>query len=456
VAKRNLASVIDNLLVKVFNKKLPINLELWDGSISESIGSNCKIIVRSPNAFKRLLFAPGELGLARAFISGDLDLEGSIFDLVDLRKAIADDYGKVNLNFNLKVKFEILKSLIHLKAVGLPPKPPSIEIKPISRIGKSPHSKLRDKEDISYHYDVSNEFYRTFLGPTMVYSCGYFGNDYNRKLEPTLEQAQLDKCDLVCRKLQLKDGQRLLDIGCGWGTLLIYAAKKYNIRGVGVTLSKQQFEYATLKIKELNLDDRIEVRLQDYRDIKNEVFDAICSIGMAEHVGKAELQQYFKKVYSLLTDQGRFLNHAISRPKDDGRKSGTTGRNSFINRYVFPDGELEEVGYLINTMQNSNFEVRDVESLREHYAKTLKCWISNLEKNMDEAVKLVGEQRYRVWRLYMAGSSVTFSDNNVSIHQVLGVKTSKSGSANIPLSRLKWIFDLTKKTPELSDIEPDK
>ncbi len=429
-------------------------MHLWDGSSIISDGAVCTIKVNSPNAFRRILYSPGELGLARAYVTGELEVEGSIFNLLELRKTLEDTYGNINFNLNFKTKLNVAKTLIRLKALGFPLRPPAIEIKPYRRITKVLHSKDRDREDISYHYDVSNEFYELVLGKSMVYSCGYFGNDYNLKDEITLEQAQLDKCDLICRKLELSKGQKLLDIGCGWGTLLIYAALTYGISGVGVTLSKEQCEYANMRIKSLHLEDRLEVRLVDYRDLKGEEFDAISSVGMSEHVGKAELTNYFKKLHSLLKDEGKILNHAISRPSDNGKKHGFMGKNSFINRYVFPDGELEEVGCVITAMQNSHFEVRDVESLREHYAKTLRCWVSNLENNYESAEQLAGTLRARVWKLYMAASAVTFEDNKVSIHQILAVKTPKSGISNFPLSRLKYLLNMTKTPPNIKSFTP--
>ncbi len=448
--KTDLSSVINGLITDIFKRELPLSLELWDGSSLVSPNSICTIKVNSPDAFKRLLFSPGELGLARAYVSGDLEIKGSIFDLLELRNLLENSLGQIDFDFNLSTKLKIIQALIKLKVIGLPPKPPQTEIKPTSRMIKVLHSKTRDKEDISYHYDVSNEFYELILGESMVYSCGYFGNDYNRNTEISLEQAQLEKCDLICRKLQLNKGQRLLDVGCGWGTLLIYAALNFGVTGVGITLSQEQYEYATMRIKTLHLEDRVEIRLLDYRDLKDETFDAISSVGMSEHVGKSELKNYFKKLNSLLKDDGKLLNHAISRPFDDGKRHGLTGKDSFINRYVFPDGELEEVGYVVTSMQNSGFEVRDVESLRDHYAKTLRHWVSNLENNYEDAVQVVGHQRARIWRLYMAGSAVTFEDNKVSIHQVLAVKTPKSGHSNFPLSRLKYLLNLSHTKPDMN------
>jgi cyclopropane-fatty-acyl-phospholipid synthase len=252
----------------------------------------------------------------------------------------------------------------------------------------------------------------------------------------TLEDAQHAKHELICRKLGLQNGMRLLDVGCGWGGMVIHAARHYGVSAVGVTISGQQADLASKRVAEAGLADRIEIRLQDYRDVSDGPFDAISSIGMFEHVGMSQLGEYFQILHGLLRDRGRLLNHAIGRSAPD-RPSLDTG--SFIGRYVFPDGELHEVGTIVTAMQKLGYEVRDVESLREHYARTLRAWVANLEANWEEAVQLVGAARARVWRLYMAGSAIGFEGNRINVHQVLGVKPDADGASGAPRTRRDWI-----------------
>jgi cyclopropane-fatty-acyl-phospholipid synthase len=283
---------------------------------------------------------------------------------------------------------------------------------------------------VGHHYDVGNDFYRLVLGPTMTYSCARFV-----EAESTLEQAQAAKHELICRKLGLHErpGMRLLDVGCGWGTMAIHAAVHHQARAVGITISRPQAELARLRAEEAGVSDLVEIRLQDYRDLAGETFDVISSIGMSEHVGHGKIDQYFATLRSVLGPQGRLLNHAISSVG-----GSTLGPRSFVGRYVFPDGELIDVGNVVLSMEEAGFEVRDVESLREHYARTLRCWVANLESNWDRAVAMVGGPRAKVWRLYMAGSAIGFEDGGIAIHQVLGVLPTDSGVAGMPLTRRDW------------------
>jgi cyclopropane-fatty-acyl-phospholipid synthase len=287
------------------------------------------------------------------------------------------------------------------------------------------HSRKRDAAAISHHYDVSNAFYRAVLGPSLTYSCAVF-----RRPTDSLEDAQANKYELICRKLGLEPGMRLLDIGCGWGGMVLHAAREHGVDAIGVTISKQQAELAAKRVAEAGLSAHVEVRQQDYRDIDDGPFDAVSSIGMFEHVGEARLGEYFTRVRSLVAEGGRVLNHAISRPPGMGVR---LPRRSFANRYVFPDGELHEVGSVVARVQAAGFEARHVESLREHYALTLRRWVDNLEANWDDAVAEVGEGRARVWRLYMAGSAVNFEANRSQVHQVLGIATGGSGDSGLPL-----------------------
>jgi cyclopropane-fatty-acyl-phospholipid synthase len=268
------------------------------------------------------------------------------------------------------------------------------------------------------------------LGPSMTYSCARYTGD-----SVSLERAQQAKHDLVCRKLGLDQtpGMRLLDVGCGWGSMALHAARGYQARVLGVTLSDAQAQEARRRVKEAGLDAQIEIRVQDYRDLAGEQFDAISSIGMFEHVGRSKMATYFESMHQVLAPSGRFLNHAISSV--GGSRLGT---RSFVGRYVFPDGELVDVGDVVLAMERAGFEVRDVESLREHYAKTLRAWVRNLQANWDQAVPLIGSRRARVWLLYMAASADSFVDGRISIHQVLGVHTGKDGDSRMPLTRGAW------------------
>jgi cyclopropane-fatty-acyl-phospholipid synthase len=284
---------------------------------------------------------------------------------------------------------------------------------------------------VSHHYDVSNDFYELVLGPSMTYSCARFADE-----SVNLEEAQAAKHELVCRKLGLhrQAGARLLDVGCGWGSMALHAATRHDAVVVAVTLSAAQAEYARRRVAAAGLSDRIEIRLQDYRDIRGEKFDAISSIGMFEHVGGGQMATYFETLRHLLHPTGRLLNHAISSPGG----SRITAR-SFMGRYVFPDGELQDVGEVVLAMERAGFELRDVESLREHYSLTLHAWVDNLAAHWPAAVELVGAPRARVWRLYMAASAVGFDDGGLGIHQVLGVVPRPDGSSAMPASRDDWI-----------------
>jgi cyclopropane-fatty-acyl-phospholipid synthase len=313
-----------------------------------------------------------------------------------------------------------------LGAIGRPlPNPPE-EAKPAG--GR--HTPARDKAAISHHYDISNDFYRLVLGPSMTYSCARFAEE-----GMDLQSAQEAKHELICRKLGLdeKRGARLLDVGCGWGTMSIHAATRFDASVVGITLSREQADLARRRVDEAGVGDRVEIRVQDYRDLVGERFDVISSVGMFEHVGIAKMGQYFGTLRSLLSPFGRLLNHAISTP------GGTKiGRNTFMGRYVFPDGELLDVGVVVLAMQRAGFEVRDVESLREHYSQTLHAWVANLEEHWDEAVSQVGPARARVWRLYMAASGNGFDDGGLGIHQVLGIVPDPEGLSGMPRTRAGW------------------
>ncbi len=407
------------LLEELLGPDLPIAIRAYDGS---RLGppedeAPATIVVRSPDALRRIVTAPFELGIGRAYVAGDLDVEGDIYAALTLRQAMPQ------LKLSPK-QWAAAAKLIGLE--GLKPLPPPPEE---ARLRGRRHSKNRDAAAIAHHYDVSNEFYEMVLGPTMTYSCAVFDTP-----DDSLETAQEQKYELICRKLGLQPGQRLLDIGCGWGGMVMHAAQHYGVQAVGVTISASQADLAAKRVAEAGLADRVDIRLLDYRDIVDGPFDAISSIGMFEHVGLAQLGDYFERLHRLVVPGGRVLNHGISQPWSKGRSR--FARSSFIDRYVFPDGELHEVGTVVSAMQQHRLEVRHVESLREHYGKTLRHWVSNLEANWDEAVRRGGLGRARVWRLYMAACALNFEEGRTEIHQILGVRAD-NGRSRMPL-RPDW------------------
>ena len=418
------ASLLEPLVGSLLGETPPVAVRFWDDSVLGD-GASSAIHVRSPEAVRHLLWAPGELGLGRAYVAGHLDIDGDVYELLRLREHIAGSREDADLRLGPRTWASLLPAALRLRLLGRRPPLPAEEARLAGRV----HSRQRDAEAIRHHYDVSNDFYRIVLGPTMTYSCAYF-----RTEDMGLDDAQASKYELICRKLGLEPGMRLLDVGCGWGGMVIHAAREHGVRAVGVTLSQAQHALATKRIADAGVSDLVEVRVQDYRDVGDGPYDAISSIGMFEHVGLAMLREYFGRLFSLLRPGGRLLNHGISRP--DGE--GGFDRGSFIDKYVFPDGELHEVGRVVSAMDDLGFEVRDVHSLREHYARTLRAWVANLESDWDHAQELAGPGRARVWRLYMAASALNFEAGRTNIHQVLAVKPDH-GDARVPLTRAGWL-----------------
>ncbi|GMR01721.1 MAG: cyclopropane-fatty-acyl-phospholipid synthase family protein [Acidimicrobiia bacterium] len=398
---------------------LPVRIKAFDGTDVGPKDAAATVTIRSRDALSRMVTAPGELGVARAYVAGDIDIEGDIYTVLELRRRLPE----VKLTPR---EIRDLVRLIGVRSLRRPTPPPEEHRRSRGRL----HTRGRDSEAVSYHYDVSNDFYRLVLGPSLTYSCAVFEDATD-----TLEAAQANKYELICRKLGLRPGMRLLDIGCGWGGMALHAAQHHGVEAVGVTISRNQVDLATKRVADAGLTDRIDIRLQDYREIDDGPFDAISSIGMFEHVGLARLGTYFAQVKDLLVPGGRVVNHAISRAEPP--QSTRLHRSSFIDRYVFPDGELHEVGSTISALQDRGMEVRHMENLREHYALTLRRWVANLEANWDEAVADAGVGRARVWRLYMAGSAVMFEDGRIHVDQVLAVKTPDTGASGMPL-RPAW------------------
>ena len=418
---------------RVAGPDAPVEFKAYDGSSAGPPGAPVRITVRSPVAVTYLAQAPGALGLARAYVSGHLDVEG------DMYTALARMMQAQQVDISPAGRLRLLRELGGPKLLvpRIPPPPQEVRVNRRWLSGKR-HSKQRDASAISHHYDVSNRFYEWVLGPSMAYTCACYPRP-----DASLEEAQAYKHDLVARKLGLRPGMRLLDVGCGWGGMVRHAAREYGVQALGVTLSEQQASWAQHAIEEQGLSGLAEVRHLDYRDVTEGGFDAVSSIGLTEHIGQAQLPGYFSFLLGKLRPEGRLLNHCITRPDNQGPARVAGG---FINRYVFPDGELEGPGFLLSLMNDTGFEVRHEENLREHYALTLAGWCANLDAHWDEAVAEVGEGTARVWRLYMAGSRLGFERNVVQLHQILGVKLGTDGQSGMPL-RPDW--DAQRQTSEV-------
>lgn len=390
-----------------------VSFRAYDGSRFGPQDNDAIIEINTPRAVEYLAASPGQLGLARAYVNGDLDIVG------DAYTTLSRLYPMELTHLTLGDKAALAKNFAPYALKR--PKPPTLE----RALKGSRHSKRRDAEAIHHHYDVSNNFYRWILGPSMAYTCAVFPS-----VDASLEVAQEEKFDLVARKLGLKPGMKLLDVGCGWGGMVMHAAKNYGVQAIGVTLSEQQALWGDRAIKEAGLENSAQIRFSDYRDINETDFDAISSIGLTEHIGRDNYPSYFSFLYEKLKPEGRMLNHTITRPDE---QLPTHYRKSFINRYVFPDGELSAPGVIMNAFNNAGFEIRHEENLREHYALTLKHWGENLEAHWDEAVAEAGLGTARVWRLYMAASRMGFDLNTIQLHQMLGVKLSPRGKSGMPL-----------------------
>ena len=397
----------------------PVDFVAYDGSKAGTVGSDIRVELRSPKAVELILSHPGQVGLARAYVAGELEIRGDIVQMLELLWSRTKNH---RMSWNSRVQLVKQFGPDTLRAItGHRGEAPPEEKKLRGRR----HSKGRDAEAIAHHYDVSNAFYRRVLGPSMAYTCAVFPTPTS-----TLEQAQEEKFDLVCRKLGLKPGMKLLDVGCGWGGMVLHAARNYGVDVIGVTLSEQQADWGQRAVIDAGLHRQAQVRFQDYRDVEEGGFDAISSIGLTEHIGKSNYPAYFRYLYQKARPGARLLNHSITRFNDSGK---VFHRNSFINRYIFPDGEMTGPATIMKAMTGQDWEVVHEENLRLHYAKTLHAWRANLENSWDDAVRDVGERKARVWRLYMAVSEFGFQRNVIQLHQFLGVKTTAEGKSTMPL-----------------------
>jgi len=404
---------VAEIISEVLGQDVPVRVVAYDGSKAGPDSSDVALRILSPRALARLVTAPGTLGLARAYVEEEIEVEGNVFELLDAMADLAlNDLGRAE-------QVRLARKLLPVWVRHRQP-PPALEYRPPGRL----HSKARDRKAISHHYDVSNQFYEWVLGPSMAYTCAVYPT-----ASATLEEAQTAKHELVAQKLALEPGMRLLDVGCGWGGMVMHAAAEHGVKALGVTLSRNQAEWAQAEIVRRGLSDLAEVRHLDYRDAPESEFDAISSIGLTEHIGKDQLPGYFSSLYERLRPGGRLLNHCITQPRNPMERK----LDPFFARYVFPDGQLEPIGHLIGVMNEAGFEIRHEENLREHYALTLTAWCNNLEEHWDEAVAEVGIGRARVWRLYMAASRLGFERDNIQLHQVLGVKLADRGRSGFPL-----------------------
>ncbi|HYP56567.1 MAG TPA: cyclopropane-fatty-acyl-phospholipid synthase family protein [Solirubrobacterales bacterium] len=375
----------------------PFSVEFWDGTrLPSTAGGGPTFQVRSPRAAAHVLRAPGQLGLGRAYVSGEIEV-----DDIDAVIEVLDGWQPPPLDGAAKRR--LLLAAVRAAGLTKPPPRPTAELRPSGRA----HSKERDARAVRHHYDVSNDFFSLFLDDSKTYSCAIF----SRGAE-TLEEAQFEKRETVCRKLALKEGERVLDVGCGWGSFPIHAAKEHGARVVGITLSPAQAEEARRRVEEAGVADKVEIRLMDYRDLRGERFDAIASIGMVEHVGEAQIDVYARTLAGLLEPGGRLLNHGIARLRHTDPEAGP-----FSERYVFPDAEPLHLSRVLLALERAGFVTRHVEDFGDDYAETLRHWARRLDENRDEALRLAGPERLRVWRLYLRMARNGFESGFLSIYQ---------------------------------------
>jgi cyclopropane-fatty-acyl-phospholipid synthase len=390
----------------------PFTIELWDGSRIPSTSANGggpTFRARSKDALAYAVAAPGQLGLGRAYVAGAIEV-----DDMDAVIGLLNDWQPPPVSAATKAR--LIAAAVRAAGVRRPPPPPRAEL----HLRGRKHTTERDREAVRHHYDVGNEFFSLFLDKTMTYSCAFFSRVPKRKgllsrdEPPTLEEAQEAKLDLVCTKLGLREGERVLDVGCGWGSFVMHAAQRYGVEAVGITLSPPQAELARKRVAEAGLADRVEIRVQDYRELAGESFDAVASIGMVEHVGEAQIDRYAEQLASTLKPGGRLLNHGISR-----LKHGSVEGGAFSERYVFPDGETLHVSRVILALERAGFIARHVEEFGADYAETLRHWIRNLDANLERAEEIAGPERLRVWRLYLRAARNGFEIDFTSVYQVL-------------------------------------
>jgi cyclopropane-fatty-acyl-phospholipid synthase len=399
---------------------LPVHLTAWDGS-SAGPADAPHVVLRSPRVLRRLLRHPGELGAAQAYVTGELDVDGDLDAALTHVWRVARARRLTGIRPTPGALAALLRVARRHGAFGRPLPPPVTQAALRGRL----HSTDRDRAAIHHHYDVSNEFYALLLDPHLAYSCGYWRSEDRGY---TVEDAQRDKLELVCRKLGLEPGMRLLDVGCGWGSLSLYAAEHHGVHVTGVTIAAEQKRFVEARIRERGLTDRVEIRLQDYRDVADGPYDAVASIEMGEHVGERNYGTYARVLHDAVRPGGRVLVQQMSR---HGRHPGG---GPFIEAFIAPDMHMRPVGDTVAMLEQSGLEVRDVHALREHYVRTVEAWLETFEANHDHVVRLVGEEASRVWRLYLVGGAMAFRDGRMGVDQVLLVRPC-AGESGLPLVR---------------------
>ncbi len=407
---------------------MDLSVKLWDGSViplGDDVKSDLLLIIRDPGVLTSLLRRPSLDGIIRHYIKGMIDFEGGTLLDVGARFVFKHTRGRLK---NIP-KRDII-AFVRAFAFAPTLKPGESRGYEGDETGRPrSRSKQDDKAFIEFHYDLSNAFYELFLGEHMVYTCAYFTS-----WENSLDQAQFDKLDMVCRKLRLEKGERFLDIGCGWGGLICHAARHYGVQAHGVTLSGEQYDYAVKKIAELGLEELVTIELKDYTELDRQ-FDKIASVGMAEAIGVANTDVYFSTINRLLVDKGLFLNHAISRKaKKNKRKFSARPEQRALQKYIFPGGELDDLGHTIEALEWHKFEIMDVEGWREHYQLTTQLWCDRLTANKEKAIEIVGEEAYRIWVAYLGGVSLAFLRGSARLYQTLVSKNPK-GPTKLPPSR---------------------
>ena len=438
----NKAAALLSLAEDTLGMSLPVRIRLWDGSEAGPIevdGHETPVLVlRDKRAVRHVLWSPGELGIARAYVQNDIDVEGDLADglrrlWAAVRDARASDAEAGRPKIGPRRALRAAWLAVRLGAIGRRPKAPAAE----SQLSGELHSRERDRAAISHHYDLSNDFYSLILDPQMAYSSGFHADP-----TWTLEEAQTAKLDLVCRKLGLQPGMRLVDIGSGWGSLSLHAAEHYGVHVTGVTLSSEQRDFVLKRAAERGLQGRVDVSLRHFRDLSGAgvadgMIDAIASIEMGEHVGDEEYVVFTESIHRYLRPGGRVLIQQMSRSND--KPGDRPGGGPFIEKYIAPDMHMKPLAKTIGLISGAGLEIRDVQAMREHYPLTVAGWADKLEENWDRAVALVGEENARVWRLYLAGGSLAFEENRMGVDQILAVKPSPAGVSSMPMSPKEWL-----------------
>ncbi len=422
------AERLARVVADVSGTELPIRVRAWDGS-EAGPAAGPVVVLRSRRALRRLLWSPGELGLARAYVTGDLDVDGDLMSGFRQVWQAARTGPARGVRLGPRGVLRAMGAAGRLGAFGLPPAPPVAEARLRGRV----HSRRRDRKAIAHHYDVSNDFYRLLLDDTMAYSCAYFTDDAQ-----DLGAAQRAKLDLICRKLALRPGMRLLDVGCGWGSLILHAAREYGVHATGITLSAQQRDFVSKQISEQGLVGQVEVRRQDYRELAAGAaasFDAVSSIEMGEHVGEEHYPTYTATLFNALVPTGRLLLQQMSR-----RGDAAPGGGPFIEAYIAPDMHMRPLPQTLAQLEGGGFEIRDVEAMREQYVRTVLAWLDTFEQRYDEVVRLLGEQVARVWRLYLVGGACSFAEGRMGVDQILAVRPADGGASAMP-ARRPWALD---------------